>query len=151
MLFPADAGTPSPPADDRHSDIAGGGAPEIAGGGGYRGSATGEAQWLIGLWMAGRGIAVPPSSSDAAGQSVDITGGWERKPAGRGRVSGTAVHLWKSRLGTQGGGRIADRMPGTGDHTLAVGRSANISVIFFVTYRGRLKRPHLHCRADAVA
>jgi len=29
--------------------------------------------------------------------------------------------------------------------------AGRISVVFLVPYRGRLKRPHLHCWADAVA
>jgi len=37
----------------------------------------------------------------------------------------------------------------TGPPSDAAGRSADISVVFLVCYRGRLKRPHLHCRADA--
>jgi len=51
-LFPADAGTPSIPLAylKRH---------KTAGGGSYKGSATGEAQWLIGPHTMGWGITVP--------------------------------------------------------------------------------------------
>ena len=43
----------------------------------------------------------PPS--DAAGQSVNVTGGWARETAGNGRVSGVVVHVSKHRLGMQRG------------------------------------------------
>ena len=47
------------------------------------------------------------------------------------------------------------QMPVTGDPGLPLDvarRSARISVLFlFSPYRGRLKWPHLHCQADAVA
>ena len=51
-LFPADAGTPSIPLahPKRH---------KTAGVGSYKGSATGEAQWLIGPHTMGWGITVP--------------------------------------------------------------------------------------------
>ena len=39
----------------------------------------------------------------------------------------------------------------TGPLSDTAGRLANISVVVLVSYTGRLKRPHLHCRADAVA
>jgi len=54
-----------------------------------------------------------------------------------------------ARVETQAGKAIADRPPGTGDHRPTIGRSADISVIFHVSYIGRLKRPLLHCWADA--
>jgi len=55
MLFPANARIPS-------IDIVGGGTPETlqnGHGGGYRGSATDEAQWPIGPQTTGWGIAAP--------------------------------------------------------------------------------------------
>ena len=38
--------------------------------------------------------------SDAAGQSVDVTGVWARKTVGSSRVFGAVVHMSKHRLGT---------------------------------------------------
>jgi len=94
-----------------------------------------------------------PPPSDAAGQSVDVKGGWVRKTAGSGRVSGAVAHVSKCRRAVQRGEAItADwtQTPGMGDPGPpldAARRSADISVVFLVPYRGRLKRPHVHCRA----
>jgi len=109
----------------RSIDIAGSGAPETSQNGwerGYRGSATGEAQWPIGPRTAGQGIVGP--RSDAAGQSVDVTGGWARQAAGSGWVSGTMAHLSKRRRAARRGKAIANQtgMPGTGDPRPAVRR-----------------------------
>jgi len=46
-LFPANAGTPSPPADDRQPAVARPKRCKTPGREGYRGSATGDAQWPI--------------------------------------------------------------------------------------------------------
>ena len=94
-LFPANVATPS-------IDTAGSGASETSqkrlGEG-----ATGECDQ--GSAMAdrplddGTGNRRPPPS-DAAGQSVDVAGGWTRKMAGSSRFSGTVAHPSKHRLGT---------------------------------------------------
>jgi len=96
----------------------------MAGGSGYRGSTTREAQWLIGPgWLAGE-CSLP--LSDAAGQLVDIEGGWACKMAGSGRVSSAVAHVSKHRLGTRRGDSIADQPPGMGDHRPTVGCSWTI-------------------------
>ena len=109
---------------------------KTAGGGGYRGSVTGEEQWPIGPQTAGRGIP-RPRPSDAAGQSVDFAGRWARKTAGNGQVSGAVAHVSKRRCGAQWEDAIAaDRtqLLGTGDPRSTAGRSAKISVVFLVPY-----------------
>ena len=148
MLFLADVGTPS---IDRHSgqrharNVA-----KWPGEGGYTESTTGEVQWPSTPYD-GSGNCRPPQL-DTAGQSVDVTGGWASFMAGfpvpwcMCRNAG-----WEH----DGGDKIADQTPGTGNPQAppsdAAGRSADISVLFLVCYRGRVKRPHLHCWADAVA
>ena len=96
----------------------------------------------------------PRPPSDAAGQTVDVTGGWVRKTAGSGRVChGTPVktQTWSVR------GMRSLTSPQTpvrktpGPPSDAARRSSDISVPFLVPYRGRLKRSHLHCKADAAA
>ena len=62
------------------------------------------------------------------------------------RHHGTPV---KTQAWSAAGDAIADRPPGP--PLDAAGQSAEISVLFLVSYRGRLKQPHVHCRADAVA
>ena len=66
-----------------------------------------------------------PSLSDTAGQSVDVAGGWARKTAGSGRVSGAVVHLSKSRHAMQQGSRspTSSGTPSMGDHRPTAGRS----------------------------
>jgi len=94
-----------------------------------------------------------PPPLDAAGQLVDVAGGWARETACSGWVSGAPVKT--QTCSTMGG---CDRRSAPGLPSDAAGRSANISVVFLVPhaaasvcfYRGKLKRPHLHCRADAV-
>jgi len=77
--------------------------------------------------------------------------------AGSGRVSIAVAHLPKRRLGTRWRleDAITDRSPGAGDLRPAVGRGRligrNLSDLSCFLYRGKLKRPHMHCRADAVA
>jgi len=58
--------------------------------------------------------------------------------------------LWRrdARAKTQAGNVTGGRDSRLSD---TAGRLANISVVVLVSYTGRLKRPHLHCRADAVA
>jgi len=65
----------------------------------YGESATGEAQWSISPWTMGRGIVAPPSS-DAAGQLIDVAGGWARETVGSGQVSGAMVHVSKRMMVT---------------------------------------------------
>jgi len=55
----------------------------------------------------------PHPPSYVAGQLVDVAGGWARKTAGSGRVSGAMVHMLKCRLGAQRGDAIADWPPCT--------------------------------------
>ena len=79
-----------------------------------RGSATDEAKWPIGPQTTGWGIAAPsPPLSDAAGQLVDVVGGWARKMAGSGRVSGAMAHLSKCRRVARRRNAIADRLRDT--------------------------------------
>jgi len=69
-------------------------------------------------------------------------------------VSSTMAHVSTCRLGMQQEDVIADQPAGMGDYKPAVGRGQSIGrhlVVFLVSYTGRLKQPHLHCRADAVA
>jgi len=131
---------------------------KTARGRGYRGSATGEAQWPIGLRATGgESPCPPPPRVDVAGQSLNVVGGWARTSADSSWVSGTVAHLSNHRRGARWGDTIADRPPDAGYGrppgllSDTAGRSADISMIFLVPYRGRLKRLHLHCRADAVA
>ena len=84
------------------------------------------------------------------GACVEVRAGNAMEGDGRGRVA------------------IVDRTPGTGDQRPAVVRGRTIgrhrgwsahlvinvavnSGRSYLLYRGRLKRPHLHCRAEAVA
>ena len=142
--FPANDGTPSPPADDRHS-----GRWRTQNGRGEgtgkrdRGSAT-----AIGPWTTGRGItaisrAHPASDVNRLSLSRGVRrgsqtpldndnrltslAGWAREMAGSGRVSGAVAHLFKSRHAARRRDAIADRMLGMGDHRPAVGRSRTIS------------------------
>jgi len=61
-------------------------------------------------------------------QTWSATGGCDHRPASR---------------------RWVQETPGSPSDM--AGRSAKISVLFLVPYRGRLNWPHLHCQADAVA
>ena len=152
-LFPADAGTPSIPLahPKRH---------KTAGGGSYKGSATGEAQWLIGPHTMGWGITVPllppPCQTPLDNQSTSREDGRvKRRAAARSLAPWRTCH--NADMERDGDGR-RDRQPAPrrrvretpGPLSDAAGRSANISVIFLVSYRGRLKWPHLHCWAEAV-
>ena len=100
------------PGPHRLIDITGGGTPKTARGGGYRGSATGEAQWPIGR-REGNRRASPPRA-DVAGQSVSVVGGWARTLADSSWVSGTMAHLSNHRRGARWGDTIADRPPDAG-------------------------------------
>jgi len=127
-------------AHPKHRKMAGGGLQEER----DRGSA-----------MANRSLDGGPGNrrahplSDAAGQSVGIAALWED-----GQNVGQRPGLWhhgapvKTQTWSGTGGAIADWPPGPPSD--AAGRSAEISVLFLVPYRGRLKWPHLHCRANAV-
>jgi len=87
MLFPADAGTPS--IDPTWQAVARPKRHKTARGGG------GGRAWE----------SLSPPLSDAAGQLVDVAGGWVRKTVGSSRVSGTMAHLSKRRHGAQQGTR----------------------------------------------
>jgi len=65
----------------------------------------------------GRQAGNPPTPLDADGQSIDVADGWACKTAGSSRVSSTVVHVSKCGLGTQRRDMIADRPPGTADHS----------------------------------
>jgi len=124
---------------------------KTAGGEGYRESAMADRPVDDGL---GNRRATPSTSpSAAAGQSVNVAGGWVRKTAGSGRVSGAVAHLSKRTRAARRrkrNRRLAPRRQVreiTGLPSDVAGRSADISVVFLVPYRSRLKRPHLHCRA----
>jgi len=127
------------------------------------GSVTREAQWPISPRTTGRGIAAPPPV-DAAGQSVNIAGGWACETARSGRVSGAVAHVLKQGLKSDGGGR--DCQPVSGRRVREIHRPTNRPTSRVVStfdvccnaavnsdlscflYRGRLKRSHLHCRAS---
>ena len=137
MLFPANARIPS-------IDIVGGGTPETlqnGHGGGYSGSATDEAQWPIGPQTTGWGIAAPSPLSDAAGQLVDVVGGWARKMAGSGRVSSAVAHLSKRRHGARREVAITDLLRNTGygrpQASDAVRRSAESQCSFLFPIEAR--------------
>ena len=111
----------------------------------------------------GPGNRRPPRQMPLDNQLTSRDDG-RRETACSGRVSGAMAHVSKRRRAARRGGR--DRRPALtrrvretrGPPSDAAGRSADISVVFLVPhatasvcfYRGRLKRPHLHCRADAV-
>jgi len=119
--FPANDGTPLPPADGRHS-----GRWRTQNGWGEgtgerdRGSAT-----AIGPWTTGRGITASPCRTPLDNRSMSRAG-WARETAGSGRVSGAVAHLSKSRRAARRRDAIADRMPGMGDHRPAVVRGQTI-------------------------
>jgi len=107
---------------------------------GYRGSATGEAQWLISPRTTGQGITVPLPSVGrrwTIGRRCGRMGA--RQTAGSGRVSDAMARLSKRRCGSQRGDTIADRPPWEtpGPPSYAARRSADISVLFLVPYRDR--------------
>jgi len=94
------------------SNIAGSGAPKMAGGR-VRGSATQEAQRPSDDVPGNHRL--PPWTS-----LVDVVvsrAGWVRETAGNGRVSGAVAHLSISRRAARQRDAIADRMPGMGDHS----------------------------------
>jgi len=145
------------PGPHRSIDIAGSGAPKT--------SQNGRARGLLRERDRECGMADQPlddgpghrrapfPTSDASGQPVDVVGGRAHKMACSSCVSGAIAHLSKCRCGERRGDATADQgvwdTPGPPSDT--AGRSAKISVLFLVPCRGRLKQPHLHCRADAMA
>ena len=147
--FPADDGTPSMLADDRHS-----GQWHTQNG---RGEGYGEAQRpsAPGQWP--RESPPPPRRTPLDNRSTSWAG-WAHKTASSGRVFGAVAHLSKSRRTARRRYSITDRMPGMGDHrprhrtwlddqpTLqAVGtfdvcsNAAVNSDLFCSLYRGRLQ------------
>jgi len=118
-LFPADDGTPTPPADDQHSR-------QWRAQNG-RGEGTGErdreSATAIGPRTTGQGIAASPP----VGRRWTWEG-WARETASSGRVSGAVVHLSKSRRAARRRDAIADRMLGMGDHRPTVGRGRMMAV-----------------------
>ena len=90
--------------------------------------------------------------------SVDIVGGWVHAKR---RVAARSPAPWRTcqnaDVDCNGGGTRSLTGPRrqawetTGPPLDVAVRVADISVLFLVPYRGKLKRPHLHCQADAVA
>ena len=112
--FPADDGTPSPPAGDQHSRQW-----RTQNGRGGTGKCNG-------LRTTGRGITPSPHQTSLDNQ-LTSRAGWAREMAGSGRVSGAGAHLSKSRRAARRRDLIADRMPGMGDHRPAIVRGRTIS------------------------
>jgi len=114
----------------RSIDIAGSGAPETSQNGrgrGLQGARPGKCNGRSApRWRTGNRC---PPPSDAARQSVDVTGGWACETACSGRVSGATAHLSKRGSAARRGMRspTGSRTPGTGDPRPAVGRSQTIS------------------------
>jgi len=106
--FPANAGIPLPPADNRHSRWWRAQCHKTAGGLVQEERDRGSLM-AIGPQTVGRGITMPPS--DTAGQSVDVAG-WACKTAGSGRRCGVPV---ETLAGNVMGDAIADWTPGTGN------------------------------------
>ena len=124
--FPADDGTPTPPADDQHSRQW-----RAQNGGGLRRSVTGEAQRPS---APGRraGESPPPPRRTPLDNDNRLTSlaGWAREMAGSGRVSGAVAHLSKSRRAELRRDAIATgcwAWETTGPLSDAAGRSADIA------------------------
>jgi len=73
----------------------------------------------IGPRTMGRGITAPRRTplDNQSTSRADLA----CETAGSGWVSGAVTHVSKHMLGTRQGDAIADRMPGMGNHRLAVG------------------------------
>ena len=138
----------------RSIDIAGSGTPEMSQNGQGKGATQrarpGKCNGHRPHTM-GRGIAARPHWTPLDNQSTSREDGQVSWPGFR--CHGACVETQAGNM--MGGDEIADQTPGTGNPQAppsdAAGRSADISVLFLVCYRGRVKRPHLHCWADAVA
>ena len=148
----------------RTINIAGTGVPKTAGGG------YGEAQRPSAPRQWPRESPPPPPRRTPLDNRSTSWAGWARKTASSGRVFGAVAHLSKSRRTARRRYSITDWMPGMGDHrprhrtwlddqptlravgTFDVCSSAAVnSDLFCSLYGGRLKRPYLHCRTDALA
>jgi len=109
--FPADDGTPSPPADDQHRRQWR--APM------GRGRVWWERNWgsatAIGPQTMGWRITASPHRTSLDNRST-LWAGWARDTA----------HLSKSRRAARRREAIADRTPGMGDHRPAIGRGRTI-------------------------
>jgi len=120
-LFPADDGTPSPPADNQHSR-------QWRAQNG-RGQGTGDRDWgsttAIGPRTTDWGVTASLRRTPLDNRSTSRAG-WGRETASSGRVSGAVAHLSKLRRAARRRDAIADRMPRMGDHKPAVGRSRMI-------------------------
>jgi len=110
----------------RTINIAGSGAPKMAGGG-YVGARPRECSGHRPPDDGPGNHRLPP-----VGHRMTIGrrhgGGWAREMAGSGWVSGTVAHLSKSRRAARRRDAIADRMLGMGDHRPAVGRGRMMTV-----------------------
>ena len=151
----ADAGTPSPPADDLHSrwwctrNIAKRLVRE----------STGEHDWgstvAIGPRTMGRGIATPPPHCMLLDNQSTSRAGWAHKTEGSGQVSGAVAHVSKHMLEKWRGVTIANRPPGMGNpqarrRTQLVDRPTSQVVSTFdvcsnLALNSDLSWPHLHC------
>jgi len=146
---PTDATIPSPPADDQHSrqwrDRNDAKRPAE-----YRGIVTGEAQWPISPQTAGREITVlpPPRRTPLDNRSTSRADRRVKRRAAARSLAHVSTG-WEHNGGTRSPTGTRKR-ESTGAPSDTAGRSADLSVIFLVSYRDRLKRPHLHCRANAV-
>ena len=124
MSFTADAGTPSVPLAHlkRH---------KTARGGSYKGSTTGEAQWLISPRTMGWGITVPllplPCQTPLDNQSTSWEDGRMKRRAAAGSLA-----LWRTchnaNMERDGGTRspTGPQTPSSGDPRPAVGRGRTI-------------------------
>ena len=152
--------TPLPPADDQHSRQW----RAQNGRRGYRGIATGEAQRPSAPRTTGRGITASALQTPLDNRSTSQAGrarDW-RETAGSGRVSGAMVHLLKHMLCWEHDGVTAITGPpptrpddrptlrAVGIFDVCSNAAVNSDLSCFL-YRGRMKRPYLHCRADSVA
>ena len=123
-LFPADDGTPSPPADHRHS----GRCRTQNGRGRAWGATPGKHN---GHPASGRRAGESPGNRRLSRRTPldnwsTSRAGWACEMVGSGRVSSAVAHLSKSRRAARRRDAIADRMSGTVDHRPAVGRGLTI-------------------------
>jgi len=89
------------------------------GGGGYRGSATKEAQWPIGPRTTCRGIALPPRWTLLYNRSMSQEDGRRKRRAVDGSLAPWRTYQNEDMEHEGGGGAIADQ-PGMGDPRPAI-------------------------------
>jgi len=147
----------------RTISIACSGAPKTAGGR-VRGERDCGSATAIGPRTMGRGITASALQTPLDNRSTSQAG-WARdwrETAGSGRVSGAMVHLLKHMLCWEHDGVTAITGPpptrpddrptlrAVGIFDVCSNAAVNSDLSCFL-YRGRMKRPYLHCRADSVA